>query len=295
MEVSPLTPELLGRYDALLEQIRGFDRVVVAFSGGVDSTLVAKAAHDALGARALALTARSASLMRLELQEAVELAEQIGIAHEVVDTGELDKPGYAQNDRSRCYFCKDELFDAAQLIAERFEEAIILDGFNHDDLADFRPGHKAAQEHGVKHPLAAQQLTKAEVRALSKHLGLPTWKKPQLACLSSRLPYGMEVTEARLGKVEHVESAMRALGFFDLRARLVRENEEMVRLEVGEQELSQVILPDIRSRIIQAAHEAGFRFVTLDLEGFRSGRLNENAPLVQLGRRPQKGSDRRPA
>ena len=284
MKVSELNEALLQKHSALMELIGGLDRVVVAFSGGVDSTLVAKAAKDALGERALALTARSASLMQLELQEAIDLAAQIGIEHQIVDTQELERPDYIKNDRTRCYFCKDELFDAAQLVSERLEGAVILDGFNKDDLSDFRPGHRAAKEHGVRHPLAEIGLTKAEVRGLSKHLGLPTWKKPQLACLSSRLPYGMEVTPARLGRIEHVESALRGLGFFDIRARLVRENEDMVRLEIGETELSRVILPDIRGMIVQAAHEAGFRFVTLDLEGFRSGRMNESG-LVQLTRR----------
>ena len=255
--------------------------VVVAFSGGVDSTLVAKVAHDVLGDRALALTARSASLMPEELDDAVALANEIGIAHRIVDTEELGRPEYRANAPSRCYYCKTELFDATALVADARPGSIVVDGFNRDDLADHRPGHAAAAEHGVLHPLAEVGLTKADVRAVSKVLGLRTWSKPQLACLSSRVPYGMEVTAERLGRVAAVERSLRQEGFYDLRARLVRENDEMVRIELGASEWARLADPDLRRRITAAARQAGFRFVTVDLEGFRSGRMNDE--LVQLG------------
>jgi uncharacterized protein len=218
--------------------------------------------------------------MRAELDDAARLALELGIRHEVVDTRELDRPAYVANGPSRCYHCKTELFDAAALDAERFGGAVVVDGFNLDDLGDHRPGHRAAAEHGVRHPLAEAGLSKAEVRALSRHLGLRTWQKPQLACLSSRLPYGMEVTPERLARVERVEVALRSAGLFDVRARLVRDNDDLVRIEVGPDELARVVRPEVRGPVVEAARAAGFRFVTLDLEGFRSGRLNEG--LVRL-------------
>ena len=281
LHVSDLSPAVLAKYEALRAALEACPRVVVAFSGGVDSALVAWVAHDVLGPRALALTARSASLMAEELDDAVALAGEIGIAHRLVDTGELGRPEYVRNDPSRCYFCKTELFDAAALVAGGLPGAVVVDGFNADDLGDHRPGHRAAAEHGVRHPLWEAGLSKAEVRAISRHVGLRTWNKPQLACLSSRLPYGMEVTEARLGRVGGLEAALRRLGFFDLRARLVQGNEDMVRIEVGEGELGRLLDPEVRRGVVAAGQAQGFRFVTLDLEGFRSGRMNEG--LVRLG------------
>ena len=271
------TPQL----DALRRWFESRDRVVVAFSGGVDSTLVAKVAFDVMKDRALALTARSASLMPEELDDAIALAQEIGIAHRIVDTAELDRVEYRSNAPSRCYYCKTELFDATTLIAQTQPGAIVVDGFNRDDMRDHRPGHRAAAEHGVLHPLAEVGLTKDDVRAASKALGLRTWSKPQLACLSSRVPYGMEVTADRLGRVAAVERTLRQEGFYDLRARLVRENDDMVRIELGGSEWARLADPKLRGRIVTAAREAGFRFVTVDLEGFRSGRMND--ALVQLG------------
>lgn len=280
--VAELTTDVSAKHAALTDLLLSLDRVVVAYSGGVDSAFLAKVARQTLGDRALALTARSASLMQVELEEAAALAGAIGIEHRIVDTRELDRPDYVKNDTSRCYFCKDELFDAAVLVAEEAGDAVVVDGFNADDLRDHRPGHRAAAEHGVRHPLAEVGLSKAEIRALSKLLELPTWMKPQLACLSSRLPYGMAVTEARLSRVEKVEVVLRDLGFYDVRARLVAENDDMVRIEVGPTELERAVHPDLRPGIVEAARSAGFAYVTLDLEGFRSGRLNEG--LIQISR-----------
>lgn len=260
--------------------LRARERVVVAFSGGVDSAYLAWAAGFALGADALAITARSASLADRELRAAEALAQRLGLRHRVVDTRELERPEYAENQRDRCYFCKDTLFDAATLIAHAEASATVADGFNADDFSDHRPGHQAAREHGVAHPLAEAGLRKAEIRALSRRAGLPTWNKPQLACLSSRVPYGVTVTAERLGRVEAMEDALRDLGFFDLRARLVSGTDEMVRIEIGEDEMARAF--ELRREIDRAGKRAGFRFVTLDLEGFRSGRMNDG--LIHLPR-----------
>ncbi|MBK6683631.1 MAG: ATP-dependent sacrificial sulfur transferase LarE [Deltaproteobacteria bacterium] len=283
VEVAPLSELVLEKEAALRRWLAQQPKVVVAYSGGVDSAYLAKVAHGVLGDRALAVTGRSPSLLELELEEARALAEVIGIQHRIVDTHELDRPGYVENDVGRCYHCKTELFDVTALVAGELLGAVVVDGFNADDLSDYRPGHRAAAEHQVAHPLAEVGLQKAEIRALSKALGLPTWQKPQLACLSSRLPYGMTVTPERLSRVGAVEVALRGLGFFDLRARLVKDNEDLVRIELGEDELSRLMDPTVRSQVVAAGRAAGFRFVTVDLEGFRSGRLNEG--LVQLKRR----------
>lgn len=275
------------KYQDLRASLGALPRIVVAYSGGVDSAFVLAVAREVRGDAVRAFTARSPSLMAIELEEAVALARQLGVAHEIVDTAELDRPGYVANGVDRCYHCKSELFDATAIAAARFVGAVVVDGFNADDLHDHRPGHRAAAEHAVLHPLAACGLTKAEVRTLSRHLGLPTWRKPQLACLASRVPYGTEVTRERLTRVEAVEVALRQLGFHDVRARLVRDNDDMVRIEVGSSELPRVVSPEVRPRLVEAARAAGFRFVTVDLEGFRSGRMNEG--LVSL-RKPPSGA-----
>lgn len=283
LDLADPSPELGAKLQALRDLIDSLDRVVVAYSGGVDSALVLKIAHEQLGARARAFTARSPSMMQRELEEAIALARTLGVEHEVVESHELDRPGYVANAPDRCYHCKSELFDVTGLAARRFSGAVVLDGFNFDDLSDYRPGHRAAAEHGVRHPLAEVGLRKREIRTISKELGLSTWKKPQLACMASRIPYGTTVTPERLSRVEQVENALRDLGFFDLRARLVRENDDLVRIEVGEAELPRMVDPAVRKTLLEAAKKAGFRFVTLDLEGFRSGRMNESLGLVQIG------------
>ncbi len=277
-----MSGEVDAKHARLCERLASYGRVLVAFSGGVDSTFLLKVAKDVLGDSVRALTARSPSLMAVELEDAVRLAQSLGVEHDIVDTAELAEPGYVENSTSRCYFCKTELFDSSVLVKERDGFDVIADGFNADDFRDHRPGHRAAQEHGVCHPLAEVGLNKSEIRSLSKTLGLPTWNKPQLACLASRIPYGMEVSKERLARVEAIETALRRLQFFDVRARLVRGNEDMVRIEVGSDELARALDPTIRRETLRVAHSVGFRFVTLDLEGFRSGRLNEGIAKTEL-------------
>jgi uncharacterized protein len=286
--IGELSADAKRKLHALQVAIGELDRVVVAFSGGVDSAFLLKVAADVLSDGVLALTARSASMMQAELEDAVALAHEIGVRHEIIETHELDRAEYVGNGANRCYFCKSELFDAAVLAAKGFDSAVIIDGVNADDGRTHQQGQRAASERGVRHPLAEVGLTKAEVRALSRFLGLRTWEKPQLACLSSRVPHGMHVTPERLARIESLEIALRRLGFFDIRARLVRENEDMVRIELGEGELERAVHADLRGQIVAAAQQAGFRFVTLDLEGFRSGRLNEQTGgLVHLRSLPR--------
>ncbi|MBI5070684.1 MAG: ATP-dependent sacrificial sulfur transferase LarE [Deltaproteobacteria bacterium] len=251
---------------------------LVAFSGGVDSTLVLAVAHQVLGARAVALTAHSPSVPEAERAEARSLARQIGARHLEVKSGEGDDPRYRANGIDRCYYCKGELYRLCAEAARREGLPVILDGFNADDRSDHRPGHQAATEAGVRSPLAEAGLGKAEVRAWSEALGLPTWDKPQMACLASRLPYGVEVTPERLALVERAEAAVRAAG---LRSFRVRYHGDIGRLEVAADELPAALART--GELALAIKGAGFRLATLDLEPFRSGRMNELAGLPVLG------------
>lgn len=250
---------------------------LVAFSGGVDSTFVLSVAHRVLGDGCIALTAVSPSLAPEEAVEAAALAGQIGARHVLVRSGELDNPSYAQNPINRCYFCKTELYTLCEQKRVELKLEVVLDGFNSDDKRDHRPGHQAAREHRVLSPLSEVGLTKAEIRALSRAAGLPTWDKPQMACLASRIPYGTGVTRERLLQIAAGESALRKLGLKSFRLRF---HHEVARLEIAAEELHRFDAAPFRAEVNAALKAEGFRFVALDLEPFRSGRMNEAAGIV---------------
>lgn len=271
-ELDALCAGSLDRVEALRASLRTMGSALVAFSGGVDSALVLKLAVDELGANAVALTAISASVAEDEAVDARALAVKIGARHVLVDSKELDDPRYAANPSNRCYFCKSELYSLTEAKRVELQLAVVLDGFNADDKKDHRPGHQAAREQNVRSPLAEASLTKAEVRAWSQKLGLPTWDKPQMACLASRLPYGTKVTVERLKQIGAAEKAVRALGFQNFR---VRWHQDLARLEVAADELPRMMDAATRSQIDLAIKALGFTFVAIDLEPFRSGRLND--------------------
>jgi uncharacterized protein len=268
---------LSQKREAVVSQLRSLGSTLVAYSGGVDSALLLALAIEALGDRAVAFTALSPAVAPDELEGAREVARKLGARHVERTSRELEDPRYAQNPVNRCYFCKTELYTLALSEARSLGLAAVVSGTNADELADYRPGLQAASEHEVVQPLADAGLTKAEIRTLSRELGLPTWDKPQQPCLSSRIPYGTEVTAERLQQLARSEMALRALGLREFR---VRWHGEIARIEVAEAELP--LLVRVRAEAASALKEAGFRFVSVDLEPFRSGRLNEAAGLVVL-------------
>jgi uncharacterized protein len=272
-----LTPELKRKRDQLLETLRGLGNVAVAFSGGVDSTVVAKAAFLALGERAIAITADSPSVPRAELADASELARQIGIRHRVLTTNEFADPDYVRNDGARCYFCKSELYDVIKSLLPELGMPIVCSGANLDDQGDFRPGLTAAAEHAVRHPLQEAEFTKADVRALARDWGLSAWDKPASPCLSSRLAPGVEVTPERTARVEAAEIYLRSLGYRECRVRL--HQDDLARVEVPAHDLARLAEPAQRDELVRRLKALGFKYVALDLEGFRSGSLND---LVSL-------------
>ncbi len=271
--------DLAGKETRLIESLRPLERVIVAFSGGADSAYLAWAARQALGAGALAVTADSPSFPRSHKHDAEEFTRQFDIAHEFIATAEFDNPDYVRNSADRCFHCKDELFTRlAEFGRERAIEHIVY-GVNLDDLGDYRPGQSAAQQHRVAAPLADAALSKAEIRELSRAAGLPTWDRPASACLSSRIPYGTPVTIQNVKTVEIGEEEIKALGFRQFR---VRFHGEMVRIEVAPEEMARALSVEMAARLTAIFKPLGFKYVALDLEGYRQGSLNEVLPLAQL-------------
>jgi uncharacterized protein len=261
-------PALYAKKEALETALSGHDAVVVAFSGGVDSAYLTAVAHDVLGPRALAVTAVSPSLARRELKGAEDLARRFGWRHRIVETHEVERPEYARNSADRCFWCKDELFDVLAPLAAELDAAVAV-GTNTDDLGDHRPGLRAAREHSVLSPLVDAGMSKADVRALAAERGLPVADKPASPCLASRVAYGVEVTPERLRRVDDAEEAVRSLGFAVLR---VRDHGDLARVEVPLEDLPR--LAELQAEVHARLSALGFRFVTLDLAGFRSGSLN---------------------
>jgi len=269
---SRATDDARDKEAALLARLAACDSVVVAYSGGVDSAYLAWAAHRALGARALAVTAISPSYPRSHREMAARVAGKIGFRHEWIDSHEHERAEYARNAPDRCYFCKTELFDLLETLRARRGFGAVAYGINRDDTGDFRPGHRAAEEHRVLSPLLDAGLGKLEIRALSAAAGLETAELPASACLSSRVPYGMEVTPEKLAQIDRAEDALRALGYRQLR---VRHHGDLARVELAREEMPRAFAPDALRAISRAMHDAGFRWVALDVDGYRTGSANE--------------------
>ncbi len=266
-----MADSLNQKLEQLQHLVSDMGQALIAYSGGIDSTLVAKVAFDMLGDRALAVTAESPSLLPDDLEDAKVQAATIGISHEVVRTHELDDPNYASNPVNRCYFCKSELHDTLKPLALQRGYPYVIDGVNADDLSDYRPGIQAAQERGARSPLAEVGITKLEVRQLAKELGLPWWDKPSQPCLSSRFPYGEEITIAKLQRVGKAERYLRQLGVRNLR---VRSDGDTARIELPPEQIQDFVLTTDLAALVTAFQQHGFLYVMLDLEGYRSGKLN---------------------
>ena len=260
----------------LHDLLAGFDSLIVAFSGGVDSAFLAWSATQVLGASALCVTADSPSYPDRHRQLALRVAREFGLHHEIILTGELERPEYRANPVNRCYYCKHELYTALSALATSRGFTAIADGSNADDRGDYRPGRKAAGEFDVRSPLDEVGMTKDDIRELSRRAGLPTWDEPASACLSSRIPYHSEVTGEKLRMIERAEDFLRSLGF---RVCRVRHHDRLARLEIGRDELPRALEPDVRERIVRELTDIGYQHITIDLQGYRMGSLNEGVRL----------------
>lgn len=274
--------QLQHKLERMQEILRSLDRVVVAFSAGVDSTFVLKVAVDTLGPdNVIAVTAQSDSLARAEYEQAVELAERMGAPHEVVETHEMDDPNYAANPTNRCYYCKSELYTRLDDFIDKRGYKAVINGTNADDHSDFRPGLQAADEHAVRAPCAEAGMTKDDIRVLSEQMGLPTYDKPASPCLASRVQYGEAVTPEKLNQIEQAEAFLHSLGFRECR---VRHHDNLARIELVPTDIERALDSTLRMQIDARFRELGYKYVALDLRGFRSGSMNE---VIAFGQRQQ--------
>lgn len=282
VETNSAELDALAKLRDLESRLEALGRVMVAYSGGVDSAFLAATAHRVLGTRMLAVLADSASLARRDMEQARAFAQSLAMPLEIVQTEELDRPEYARNDANRCFHCKDELFRTMEALGRKHGFERIAYGMNADDGRDFRPGQRAAEQHAVLAPLAEAGMTKLDVRALAKAAGYPVWDRPAAPCLSSRVEYGRAVTREVLEQVEKAEESLRQLGFRELR---VRHHGELARVEIARTELPRALSVEMLDAITAAVKQAGFQYVTLDTTGFRSGSMNAILPLEVLARR----------
>lgn len=271
-----LSKDILVKYEKLKNILSGMKDVLVAFSGGVDSTFLLKVSQDVLGDSVLAVIGSSETYPENEKQEAIRLAKMMNVRHMVIHTQELENPDFVNNPPHRCYFCKMELFSKLKEIADREDISFVLDGSNFEDMEDFRPGLKAAEELGVRSPLKEAGLIKSEIRALSKNLGLPTWSKPAMACLSSRFPYNTMIDEKSLNQIAQAEDYLRSQGFSQLR---VRHHGQVARIEVNPEDIPKIMDSRMRERVVENLKKMGYTYITLDLSGYRTGSMNEPLSL----------------